>query len=265
MNEPAGSLEALRARLDEIGPVVVAWSGGADSSLLAWVAREVHGRDGAHCVTAVSPSLPADELDDCRRLAEEWGLSWEVVETDELDRPEYRVNGADRCAHCKHALFDALEPIATRHGATACLGVIVDDLSDDRPGQAVASGRGAAFPLVEAGIDKKSVREISRALGLATWDKPAAACLASRVPRGTEVTVSLLGRIERAERALRGLGFGVDGPLRVRHQGDAARIELTGDELARALGEPEPLAEAVRAAGGYRSVVLDPVGYRSPA
>lgn len=245
--------------------MVVAWSGGADSSLLAYVARQVHGADGAHCVTAVSPSLPAEELGDCRELAAEWGLSWELVETDELDRPEYRVNGPDRCAHCKHALFDVLGPIAASRAATPSLGVILDDLSDDRPGQQVASSRGAVFPLVEAGLDKAAVRHISRRLGLRTWDKPAAACLASRVPRGTEVSVSLLGRIERAERALRNLGYGVTGPLRVRHRGDEARIELSGAELERALTSPSDLESAVRAAAGYQQVVLDPVGYRSPA
>jgi pyridinium-3,5-biscarboxylic acid mononucleotide sulfurtransferase len=247
-----------------IGSVAVAWSGGTDSSLLAKVARDVLGRDGAAAFTAVSPSLPADELDDCRSLALEWDLAWQVLHTDELDRPEYRRNAADRCAHCKHALLDVMGPISRASGATMCLGVIVDDLGDDRPGQVVAAERGARFPLVEAGLDKAAVRRISKELGMRTWDKPAAACLASRIPHGTEVTVTLLGRVEKAEKALRELGFGLTEPLRVRHRGDRARVELAGAELARALADPAPVTAAVSAAG-YQEVELAPEGYRSPA
>lgn len=255
-------LERLRQELRRLDHVVVAWSGGVDSSLLARVAHDTLGADAALAATAVSPSLPSAELDECRELAAEWGLRWTVVETDEMDRPEYRANAADRCAHCKDALFDALSPLAQAHEATVVLGVIVDDLTDDRPGQAVASARGASFPLAEAGLTKNDVRQLSRSLGLSTWDKPAAACLASRIPHGTEVTVALLGRVERAEAALRQLGFGTLGPLRVRHQGDAARIEFAPAEIDRANGETDIVAAAVRAAAGYRDVVIDPDGYR---
>ena len=238
--------ERLQAELERLRRVVVAWSGGVDSSLLARVAQDTLGPDAVLAVTAVSPSLPSSELDECRALAEEWGLTWQVVETDEMDREEYRANSSDRCAHCKDALFDALGPLAAQHGGVILLGVIVDDLGDTRPGQAVASERGAAFPLVDAGLTKEDVREISRQIGLRTWDKPAAACLASRIPHGTEVTVSLLGRVERAEAALRDLGFGRLGPLRVRHRGDAASVEVAPDEVPRATSELESVAAVVR-------------------
>lgn len=261
MNHDA-KLERLQDALRQLRRVVVAWSGGVDSSLLARVAHDTLGSDAVLAATAVSPSLPAAELDECRQLATEWELPWMVVETDEMDRPEYRANAQDRCAHCKEALLDALGPVAAARHASVVLGVIVDDLGDDRPGQAVASSRGAAFPLVDAGLTKQDVRRLSQEMGLSTWDKPAAACLASRIPHGTQVTVALLGRVERAEAALRQLGFGVQGPLRVRHQGDAARVEFAPEEISRAHRELVAVSEAVRVAAGYHDVVIDPDGYR---
>lgn len=264
MSAPAENvkLDRLKAELGSLGRVVVAWSGGVDSSLLARVAQDTLDPDAVLAVTAVSPSLPSAELGDCRSLAGEWGLHWKVVETDEMDREEYRANAADRCAHCKDALLDALAPLATEHQGVITLGVIVDDLGDNRPGQAVASSRGAAFPLVDAGLTKEDVRSLSRELGLRTWDKPAAACLASRIPHGTEVTVTLLGRVERAEAALRELGFGRLGPLRVRHRGAVASVEVAPDEVPRATSEQELVATAVRSAAGYQDVVVDPDGYQ---
>ncbi len=181
------SVDPLRTVLADVGPVVVAFSGGADSAFLAWVAADVLGPDRAPCVTAVSPSLAADELEGCRSLASGWGLSWSTVATDELDRVAYVANGADRCAHCKTSLMDALAPQAQALGATVVLGVNLDDLGDHRPGQAAAAGAGARFPLVEAGFTKAMVRQASRQLGLSTWDKPAGACLASRIPDGVAV------------------------------------------------------------------------------
>lgn len=254
-----GDLGALRARLGELGRVVVAFSGGADSAFLAWVANDVLGPGRATALTAVSASLAPEELADCRALAAEWGLSWRPVETAELADPAYAANGADRCARCKTALMDVAGPLAAAGGATVVLGVNLDDLGDHRPGQAAAAAAGAAFPLVEAGFAKADVREASRRLGLRTWDKPAAACLASRLPYGTPVTLGVLGSVARAESALRRLGFGA---LRVRHYGDLARVELPADDLPRAVAEREAVVAAVRA-GGYAYVTLDLEGLRS--
>ncbi len=253
-----GDLPVLQARLRSLGRVVVAFSGGADSAFLAWVAHQTLG-PGALAVTAVSPSLAAGERDDCASLAREWGLRWATVETGELDRAEYVANRADRCAHCKTELMDAVAPLAARERATVVLGVNLDDLGDHRPGQEVAAARGAAFPLVDAGFSKDDVRSESRRLGLRTWDKPAAACLASRVPHGTAVTLTVLSRVERAEAALRALGF---RQLRVRHYGDVARVELEPADLARAVEARSEVVAAVKGAG-YRYVTLDLEGFRS--
>lgn len=251
-------LDRLRARLRELAPVVVAFSGGADSAFLAWVAHDTLGPDGATAVTAVSPSLAGDELRECESLALEWGLTWRTVDTDEMERAAYRVNDGQRCYHCKAALMDALAPYAMS-GATVLLGVNLDDLGDHRPGQAAAAERDAAFPLVDAGFTKADVRAASAELGLRTWDKPAAACLASRLPYGTEVSVSLLSRVDRAEAGLRALGFRA---LRVRHYGDTARLEFPVDELADVLARRTDVVETVQAAG-YRYVTLDLEGLRS--
>ena len=245
-------LTALRARLRELGRVVVAFSGGADSALLAWMAHDTLGADGSHAVTAVSPSLAGLEHDDCRALAREWGLRWSGVPTTEMEDAAYRVNDRDRCARCKSALMDALGPIAVEEGATVVLGVNVDDLGEDRPGQWAALEQGAVFPLVDCGFSKADVRQASEALGLRTWDKPAAPCLASRVPHGTPVTVAVLGRVERAEAGLRSLGL---RELRVRHHGDRARVELAAPDLAVALDRRDEVIAAVRGAG-YRHVEI---------
>jgi uncharacterized protein len=249
-------LAALEARLRSLEPVVVAFSGGADSAFLAWVAQRTLGA-GCRAVTAVSPSLAAAELSDCEDLAREWALEWQPVPTDELDDALYVANDADRCGRCKSALMDALEPLAG--GATIVLGVNVDDLGDHRPGQQVAAGRGAVFPLVDAGFTKADVRSWSQRLGLRTWDKPAAACLASRLPYGTPVTVTVLSRVERAEAGVRALGFRA---LRVRHYGDTARIEVPVADLAAVVAQREDVVAAVRAAG-YAYVTLDLEGLRS--
>jgi uncharacterized protein len=252
-------LAVLRERIAVLERVVVAFSGGADSAFLAWVANDVLGPDRAIAVTAVSPSLAGDELDDCRALAAEWELCWQTVVTDEVDDPAYAANDGLRCFHCKSALMDAVGPLAAAARATVVLGVNCDDLGDHRPGQQAAAERGAVFPMVGAGFTKADVRDWSRRLGLRTWDKPAAACLSSRVPYGTPVTVTVLGRVERAEAALRRLGF---GELRVRHYDDVARLEVPIDRLEHAVARRVEVVAAVQAAG-YRYVTLDLEGLRS--
>jgi len=256
---PDEALQRLEAVLTRLERTVVAFSGGADSALVAAVATRVLGSERVLCATAVSPSLAPDDQRHCEALASEWGLRWIAVRTHELDDPAYVRNDLDRCYYCKRDLMDSLAPLAAAENATVVLGVNVDDLTDHRPGQKAAAERGAVFPLVRAGLDKATVREVSRALGLSTWDRPAAACLASRVPNGTPVSFGILAQVASAEASLRRLGFAA---LRVRHYGDLARIELPLEELERALGAREDIVTAVKGAG-YRFATLDLEGLRS--
>lgn len=249
----------LAGIIAEIGPMIVAFSGGVDSSLLAVAAARALPSGHVLAVTADSPSLATGELEGCRALAAEWGIDWRSVQTDELDDPRYTANDGDRCYWCKSALMDRLEPLAVSRGATVALGVNVDDLGDHRPGQHAAAERGARFPLVEAGLTKADIRSVAGSWGLSVWDRPAMPCLSSRIPYGTSVTVPLLSRVDRAEAGLRALGF---SELRVRHYGDTARIELPADELVRAATIADRLVAAVTAAG-YRYVTLDLSGLRS--
>jgi len=254
---------AAEARLDvvlgDLGRLVVAFSGGADSAYLAWRATSVLGPDRVLCATAVSPSLADDDLAHCRRLAAAWHLRWVAVPTREMDDPRYRANGADRCFYCKTALMDALGPLAHAAGAVVVLGVNEDDLGDHRPGQRAAADAGARFPLVEAGFDKATVRAASRRAGLVTWDRPASPCLASRVPYGTPVTLGTLRSVGAAEARLRALGL---PDVRVRHYGDLARIEVPEASLGWCVAHRHAVVEAVKAAG-YRYVTVDLQGLRS--
>lgn len=257
LNEPQ-ELRRLRSGVKAFGRVVVACSGGVDSSLLAVVAHEELGED-ALVVTAVSPAVPSEEVEAVRSLAAARGFRWQTVATRELARPRYVANDGERCYHCRSELFDVLAPIADAEDAVVAVGTIVDDLSDHRPGLRAAAERGVRTPLADAGFSKADVRAAARVLGLAVWDKPAAACLASRIPYGTPVTIGTLGSVGRAEAGLRRLGF---TDVRVRHYGDLARLEVPVGDLGRVLAAREAAVEAVRGAG-YRYVTLDLEGLRS--
>lgn len=250
----------LRLILTDIPDAVVAFSGGVDSSLLAVAAREAIG-DDVTAVIADSPSIPRRELTDAIEFAGRHDIRLEVVRTNEMDDPRYRRNGSDRCAFCKEALTDAVLSHPVFRDRTLLLGVNVDDLGDHRPGQRAAMRRGARFPLAEAGLEKAEVRALARELHLETWDKPAAACLASRLAYGVPVSEKALRRIEQAEGSLRLLGLA--GDVRVRDQGqDLARIEVASDRFDHVMAHRVEIVDAMRDAG-FRYVTLDLEGFRS--
>lgn len=250
--------QALRDSLDNLGSVLVAYSGGVDSAYLAYAAHEVLGSRSLAAI-ADSASLPRAELDDALALAGEAGFAVEVVRTDEFEREEYLANAPDRCFHCKEALFDQVFPLAEARGFVhVALGTVLDDLGDVRPGLVSAKRRGARQPLIEANMSKADVRAAANEAGLRVWDKPQAACLSSRIPHGTRVTVQALRRIELAEQAVRRLGFRV---VRVRHSDTTARVEIGRDELDVALTRTEEISDVVHRIG-YNHVIVDPNGYR---
>jgi uncharacterized protein len=251
---------SLRARLESLGSVVVAYSGGVDSAYLALMASQTLG-DRAVAVTADSPSYPERHRQLAIRIAREFGLRHEIIHTSELDVPEYRANPSNRCYYCKRELYTHLARIAAERGSVVVDGNNADDRGDYRPGRQAAREFGVSSPLDDADLTKAEIRELSRRAGLPTWDEPASACLSSRIPYQSEVTDEKLRTIERAEQALRALGFRV---FRVRHHDDVARIEIARDEMIRAL-EPAVASAIVRElkAIGYRYVSLDLQGYRT--
>jgi len=247
-------IEELETRISRLRSAVVAFSGGVDSSLVAALAMRALG-ERALAVTALSPALATGELDGARTVAEAIGIRHETISTEELARDGYRRNDRDRCYHCKSELYDHLEALASARGFAAVLsGANADDMGDWRPGLTAAAEHGVVHPLLEAGIGKQEVRELARALGVPSAEKPASPCLASRIPYGTAVDPEVLRQIDRAELALRRLGFRV---LRVRHYGDLGRIELDAAELEQARTNPGPVLAAVRSAGYTRAEISE--------
>jgi len=241
--------------------IIVALSGGVDSAVLLGLAVEALGSQSVVAATGVSPSLAAADLADARRVAKQFGVRHLEVATDEIRLPEYRANRGDRCYHCRSELFGVLAGLAQRLGrAVIAYGAVADDAPEERPGMRAADERGVLAPLLDAGVRKEDVRALARSLGLALAEKPAAACLASRLPVGESVTRSALRQVERAEAAVRSLGF---EQVRVRHHGPLARLELDEAGIARILqGElRRDVARALRSVG-YRFVTVDLDGYR---
>jgi uncharacterized protein len=252
--------EKLFSLLRDMQRVIVAYSGGADSAYLAWAANKVLG-DNAVAITADSASIPDSHKRDAEAFAQHWGFLHEYVETHEFDNPDYVKNGADRCFHCKDELFVRLEEVGRSRGIPHIVyGVNVDDLGDYRPGQKAAKLHQAQAPLVDAGLTKAEIRELSRIAGLETWDRPASACLSSRIPYGTPVTQQNVKTVEIGEEQIRELGF---RQFRVRFHGELVRIEIAKEELASALTvEMAAKFTAIFKSLGFHYVTIDLEGYR---
>src|SRR6185437_2575217 len=259
--ETQARLRAMEDRLAGLSDLLVAYSGGVDSAFLAATAHRILG-SRMLAVLADSASLARSDMEQARRFGETVGMPLRIIRTEELDKPEYQRNDANRCFHCKSELFTGMEALARELGfAHIAYGMNADDKGDYRPGQRAAQEHAVLAPLAEAGMTKADVRILSRAAGYAVWDRPAAPCLSSRVEYGIEVTREVLAQVERAEDSMRALGF---REFRVRHHGDLARVEIARAELPRALDLPtlDAITAALRSAG-YQYVTLDTGGFRS--
>jgi uncharacterized protein len=253
--------DTLLERLASSGRLLVAFSGGVDSSYLAWAAREALGPD-ALAVTAVSPSYPADHRAMAERIVADFGIPHRFIETREMESEAYRANAPDRCYHCKSELFEQMGRLRHELGFDAvAYGVNVDDTGDFRPGHRAADERGVLSPFLDVALSKQEIRALSREVGLPTADLPASACLSSRLPYGTEVTEQRLGQVEQGEARLRALGF---RQVRLRHHGQLARVEVEPSELPRALdpGMAKAIVDAIKPLG-FQFVSLDLEGYRT--
>jgi uncharacterized protein len=250
----------LFASLCGMGRVIVAFSGGTDSAYLTWAAQRVLGPN-AIAMTADSASLPESHKRDLEAFVRQFGIAHEYIETREFDNPDYLRNDANRCFHCKDELFTRLEEVGRARGWQHIIyGVNLDDLGDYRPGQTAAKQHQVAAPLADAGLSKSEIRELSRLAALPTWDRPASACLSSRIPYGTAVTVENVKTVERGEEELKALGF---RQFRVRFHGDIVRIEIARDEMERAMSiEMAQRFTAIFRALGFHYVTLDLEGYR---
>ena len=252
-------LERLLAQFDGVGAAVVAFSGGADSSLVLAVAAKALGAERVVAATATSPTYLDEELAAARDVAAGLGVEHLVLETREFDDPRFVENSRERCYWCKSGLLDALIEVAEARGARVVDGANADDAGDHRPGMRAAAERGVLQPLLAAGVTKSEVRRLARELGLPTWDAPQQACLASRIPYGEAITPDKLAAVAAAERALHELGF---RQCRARHHGDVARLEIEADQLERAFELREEIVRRVHAAG-FTYVALDLAGFRT--